>query len=189
MLKMETWCKCVRCVATGASEGGAIRPAHYAKGGILGLKAGALKELSLHHIPIVGLSVDAAKKILQGLSKTGAWLLSTSPLPPGASPIAPVCPPAPAFDPMMAMRSAAEPPLPEPRTREKAKEAAYEAKVLREELPELVNWARIGEDKDELRVYTIALEAIVLTQALQPVDYRRYAVGREGVRMRASGTT
>ena len=90
---------------------------------------------------------------------------------------------------MMAMRSAAEPPLPEPRTREKAKEAAYEAKVLREELPELVNWARIVEDKDELRVYTIALEAIVLTQALQPVDYRRYAVGREGVRMRASGTT
>ena len=181
MLKSETWCKCVRCSTAGASERGAIRPAHYAKGGILGLKAGALKELSFHGILTVGLNADAAKKKIVGLTKTGAWLLSASPLQPGASPVDPL-PPTPAFDPVMAMRSAAKRP-PEPRTREEKEEAAYEAKLLREELPELVNWARIVEDEDELRVYTIALEAIVITQALQAADYRRYAIGRGGVRM------
>ena len=62
-----------------------------------------------------------------------------------------------------------------PVTRAAAEAAACDMQMEREALPTLLDWEKIAANADELVVYTIALEAIVVMQALQYRDYRLYA--------------
>lgn len=119
---------------------------------------------------------------MKELAKSGAWLLtgpssssSGSAHPPGGEAGA-------------AFRAAAAAPAPEPAEAAPGGEAgatfrAAAAAPPLPPLPSLLDWDEIREDPVELRVFTIALEAITLTQALQYRDYQRYAVGRGGARV------